>query len=49
MRDAIPDPTIITAALKAIRRQNDPALAVRFLETVQVRVSPYQADHIDQV
>lgn len=37
MRDAIPDPNIITAVLKACRNQNDFALAVRFLETAQVR------------
>jgi len=36
MRDAIPDPNIINAALRACRHQNDFALAIRFLETVQV-------------
>lgn len=36
MRDAIPEPKIISAALKACRHQNDFALAVRFLEAVQV-------------
>ncbi|KAK2575595.1 hypothetical protein KPH14_011304 [Odynerus spinipes] len=33
--DLVPDPTIICAALRACRRLNDFALAVRFLESVK--------------
>ncbi|XP_033328132.1 cytochrome c oxidase subunit 5A [Megalopta genalis] len=33
--DLIPDPTIICAAMRACRRLNDYALAVRFLEVVK--------------
>ncbi|XP_067938941.1 cytochrome c oxidase subunit 5A, mitochondrial-like [Watersipora subatra] len=41
-RDAIPDPNIITAVVKACRLQNDFALAVRFLETVQLKCGPHK-------
>ena len=33
--DAVPDPTIIVAAMKACRRINDFSLTVRFLESVK--------------
>lgn len=33
--DNVPEPVIISAALRACRRLNDFALAVRFLETVK--------------
>lgn len=33
--DLVPEPTIIIAALKACRRLNDHAMAVRFLESVK--------------
>nr|ABG81988.1 putative mitochondrial cytochrome c oxidase polypeptide Va [Diaphorina citri] len=35
--DCVPDPEIIIAALKAIRRVNDYALAIRFLETTEFK------------
>lgn len=35
--DCVPDPVIIIAALKAIRRVNDYALAIRFLENVEYK------------
>lgn len=35
--DGVPDPAIIIAALKAIRRVNDFALAIRFLENVEFK------------
>jgi len=38
--DLVPEPKIIIAALKACRRVNDYALAVRFLEAVKV-VPPF--------
>ncbi|KAF6027400.1 COX5A [Bugula neritina] len=41
-RDAIPDPNIITAVLKACRHQNDFPLALRFLETVQLKCGPHK-------
>jgi len=34
--DLVPEPKIVIAALKACRRVNDYALAVRFLESVKV-------------
>ena len=34
--DLVPEPRIIVAALKACRRVNDYALAVRYMEAVQV-------------
>jgi len=34
--DLVPEPKIVIAALKACRRVNDYALAVRFLEAVKV-------------
>jgi len=42
LRDAIPDPSIIAAVLKACRSQNDLALGVRFLETVQLKCGPHK-------
>lgn len=38
--DLIPQPNIITAALKACRRVNDYALAIRFLEAVKDKCGP---------
>lgn len=35
--DLVPEPKIVIAALKACRRVNDYALAVRYLEAVKVR------------
>lgn len=35
--DCVPDPAIMIAALKAIRRVNDYALAIRFLETTEFK------------
>lgn len=35
--DLVPEPKIVTAALKACRRVNDYALSVRFLETVKFK------------
>lgn len=37
--DLVPEPKIIIAALKACRRLNDYALAVRFLEGVKVSIT----------
>ena len=34
--DLVPEPRIVIAALKACRRVNDYALAVRYMEAVQV-------------
>ena len=39
--DAVPEPEIIIAALHSIRKLNDFALAVRFLEAVQVEILMY--------
>lgn len=38
--DLVPEPKIVVAALKACRRINDFALAVRFLEAVQAKCGP---------
>ncbi|XP_014289249.1 cytochrome c oxidase subunit 5A, mitochondrial [Halyomorpha halys] len=38
--DLVPEPRIITAALKACRRVNDYALAIRFLEAVKFKCGP---------
>lgn len=38
--DVIPEPKIIAAALRACRRINDYALAVRFLEAVKLKCGP---------
>lgn len=38
--DLVPEPKIITAALKACRRVNDYALAVRFIEAVKEKCGP---------
>ena len=35
--DCVPDPKVVEAALRAIRRVNDFALAVRFLEQVKIK------------
>ncbi|XP_054278010.1 cytochrome c oxidase subunit 5A, mitochondrial [Macrosteles quadrilineatus] len=37
--DLVPDPKIVIAAMKACRRVNDYALAVRFLETVEFKTA----------
>ncbi|XP_014473321.1 PREDICTED: cytochrome c oxidase subunit 5A, mitochondrial [Dinoponera quadriceps] len=39
--DLVPEPKIICAALKACRRLNDFALAVRFLESVKEKAGPF--------
>lgn len=39
--DLVPEPKIICAALRACRRLNDFALAVRFLESVKEKGGPY--------
>ncbi|EFN68782.1 Cytochrome c oxidase subunit 5A, mitochondrial [Camponotus floridanus] len=39
--DNVPEPVIICAALRACRRLNDFALAVRFLESVKDKTGPY--------
>lgn len=38
--DLVPEPKIVSAALKACRRVNDYALAVRFLEAVKDKCGP---------
>lgn len=38
--DLIPEPKIIVAALKACRRVNDYALAIRYLEAVKEKCGP---------
>jgi Cytochrome c oxidase subunit Va len=38
--DLVPEPKIITAALKACRRVNDYALAVRYIEAVKEKCGP---------
>ena len=38
--DAIPDPLIVCAGLRACRRLNDYALAIRFLEMVKFKCGP---------
>lgn len=38
--DLVPEPKIICAALKACRRLNDYALAVRFLESIKDKAGP---------
>lgn len=44
--DVVPEPKIVVAALKACRRLNDYALAVRFLEAIQVPTAlPFR--HVD--
>lgn len=44
-KDLVPEPKIIIAALKACRRLNDFALAIRFLEVVKFKGGNY-ADKI---
>lgn len=39
--DLVPEPKIICAALRACRRLNDYALAIRFLECVKDKCGPY--------
>jgi len=39
--DNVPEPVIICAALRACRRLNDFALAVRFLESVKDKAGPH--------
>uniref|UniRef100_T1HM18 Cytochrome c oxidase subunit 5A, mitochondrial n=2 Tax=Rhodnius prolixus TaxID=13249 RepID=T1HM18_RHOPR len=43
--DLVPDPKVIIAALRACRRINDYALAVRFLEAVKFKCGP----HLDKI
>jgi cytochrome c oxidase subunit 5a len=38
--DLVPEPKIISAALKACRRVNDYALAVRYIEAVKEKCGP---------
>ena len=38
-QDAIPDPKIVVAVLRAARRQNDVATAIRFLEAVNEKTA----------
>lgn len=38
-QDAIPDPKIVVAVLRAARRQNDVATAIRFLEAVKEKTA----------
>lgn len=40
--DLVPEPKIISAALKACRRLNDFALAIRFLEVVKFKGGDYE-------
>ncbi|XP_026463591.1 cytochrome c oxidase subunit 5A, mitochondrial [Ctenocephalides felis] len=42
--DLVPDPKIIIAAMKACRRLNDYALAVRFLEACKDKCGPRQKE-----
>lgn len=39
--DCVPEPKIITAALKACRRLNDSAMAIRVLEAVKFKAGPH--------
>ncbi|XP_043503049.1 cytochrome c oxidase subunit 5A, mitochondrial [Polistes fuscatus] len=39
--DMVPEPKIICAALRACRRLNDFALAIRFLESIKEKCGPY--------
>ncbi|KAI4482130.1 hypothetical protein M0802_013811 [Mischocyttarus mexicanus] len=39
--DLVPEPKIICAALRACRRLNDIALAIRFLESIKEKCGPY--------
>jgi len=41
--DLVPEPKIICAALRACRRLNDFALAVRFLESIKDKGGPHAA------
>jgi cytochrome c oxidase subunit 5a len=45
--DLIPEPKVVSAALRACRRINDLALAVRFLEAVHIKCGTKK--HVDQV
>lgn len=42
--DLVPEPKIINAALKACRRVNDYALAVRFVEAVKEKCGPKSSE-----
>ena len=42
--DMVPEPRIVSAAMRACRRINDYALAVRYLEAVQNKCGPHKAD-----
>lgn len=39
--DLVPEPRICVAALKACRRLNDYALAIRFIESLKFKCGPY--------
>lgn len=41
--DLVPEPKILEAALRACRRLNDLASAIRILEAVKVRIGPSPA------
>jgi len=47
--DLVPEPKIVIAALKACRRVNDYALAVRFLEALKVLLHIYHLLHYECV
>ena len=42
--DLVPEPSIVNAALRATRRLNDLALAVRTLEVVKVKCAPNEQE-----
>lgn len=42
--DCVPEPPIIIAALKACRRVNDIALAIRALEAIKFKCGPYEKE-----
>ncbi|PAV90634.1 hypothetical protein WR25_12203 isoform B [Diploscapter pachys] len=44
--DVVPDPKVVEAALRAIRRVNDFSLAVRFLEAIKIKCGPPKAREI---
>lgn len=46
--DLIPDPKIVAAALRACRRINDYAVAVRFLEQVRIKCQSSKK-HVEEV
>ena len=48
MHDVIPDPKIVAAALRACRRVNELAVAVRFLEQLKIKCRQSK-QHTEQV